>query len=349
LLYIYFQSPKKNLQNEKVNFRVYFYPPPFFNLFVMLVLSALSLSSCKKDTLVQDTTTHNTGSVNYTITNGRVAFETVDDYDMLGNMEDEQLRNKIYNEMKAAKPTHAAARTIGQDPVVDSILSGIDFLNTVLNDDEIVQIADEIVKLDFINEKAYLLNAANENSTNMNKLKVGDADGSIVKELDMSTDVVALIESGGGSVESGIFCSEDGVGETQKATKPLYLYVTSCPQNEWMEARAQYQKLAIYFRLFADANVLNISSAHPELSYFQLDAYRKYKPRCRDEVGWALLQGFTAYTNSSICSSSAGSNIRLMIYNNTRALNKLRVEARAHIRVNGVLKSTEFVIINKNY
>lgn len=323
-----------------------------------LVVSALT--SCKKDALINSTSsTPMSNEVNYTSKNNRIAFNSVADYDNLGNMEDLKLQQTILDKISSLKASSAVQKTEADDPIVDSIRSEIPFLDVVLNDDEIVQIQDEIVKLDFVNEKVYLMKESNENDITYAKLSSGEADGTIIKEYSMTTEILDVIAGTDGTSDSdalfGWFCGEGGVGESQVSSGYKFADVpTSCGSAvaEQLEARSQYQKLGIYCRLIADVYLWKATvSSTPAITDFHLQAYRKFKPRCLGEIGMASLTNYSASSTSATCSSnfSTSSQIRIFPYNNTRGLNKLYLETRAYITVSGVTYISAPAIIIKNY
>lgn len=317
-----------------------------------LIVSALT--SCKKDALINSTSSiPMSNEVNYTSKNNRIAFNSVADYDNLGNMEDLKLQQTILDKISSLKASSAVQKTEADDPIVDSIRSEIPFLDVVLNEDEIVQIQDEIVKLDFVNEKVYLMKESNENDITYAKLSSGEADGTIIKEYSMTTeilDVIAGTDGTDGTADSW-FCGESGVGESQVSSGLFEVPLGYCSNTKYIEARSQYQKLGIYFRLFADAYLLKtIRGVQPQISDFHVQTYRKYKPKCQSEIGLASLIYNSNSSTSYICGDNASSNIRVFAYNGTRGLNKLYLETRTYMTISGVTYvTTNPAIISKNY
>lgn len=321
----------------------------FLSTFIVLSLTILS---CKKETSLVEQNEKGSNQINYTFKNGRVAFQDVSSYDNLGFMSDSALQFQYLSKIKSSlartnQTAYNSLRTVEDELYNDSIRTTIEFLDAILNEDEIFEIEGKIVKLDFEEEKVYLLDTSYDNSMNYEKLVNGEADGTTIKEYSMSSDVTTIIEEG----DTGAFlCGESGITnkhDFRESSPYLYGY---CGNNYTLTIDIVYKNYGVYFNIITTANTKGIERTSPLVTdaWGKIE-YLRYKPKCRSEYGPSSYSFALTTTTGGTCGSGVGSGRSTTSYSSTRGLNKVWVKAKTYINFSGIYRESPMAEIRVNY
>lgn len=169
-------------------------------------------------------------------------------------------------------------QSLTEVPSIKSSKNAIDddYLRSLLNQDNIMQIGDYLYRINKTDESVYVLPAENINqysdlvSENIKNLNI--------KVYSTDDDVIELVESGLTGSEKGIFCKDRKAYKVSSTSNQVT--VLANPKVD-MIIEAMYNKYGVYFTLKAvGEHILNIN----ELKYyFQIDN-SSWSQRCGSSV-----------------------------------------------------------------
>ena len=187
--------------------------------------------------------------------NGRLIFGSFDDYETVLTMDPA-------NRAKALSAFGSSVKHLSSveflDLLQDSVKSEETYeaalpLVEIINQSGIVEMNNYIFRIDIKNQKAFLLESANENEENMNALLNGLSNG-FIKEYSLTDDVIGILQNDV-EVSSARLSSIWFTGHEYKyvddcASKEENIEVPKRYADGAMDGKISYDSYAIYFTLY---------------------------------------------------------------------------------------------------
>ena len=291
------------------------------------LLTTTALTSCKKDSAkVTSTTSTNNKS---TLRVGEPAFATfvnLETYEAFLNAAPNTpisglpsgfiSMKSIIDEMEDQKENDTNAY-FANPHLADSIYEGYGKLLDVLNEDKIVNLYGNLVRVDLLNDKVYTI--ASTTTASYDLLLQNPNHNSITQYT--TNDEVARILAGLGSG-----CNERSAN-AKKDEKDGY-----CNASNRTKKDVCYQKAGVFFSIVAEAKnqkrVLRVWWANPGVTP-ALHVSMTYKQRCDYVEGWWSGEAST-WRTASISYSGDGKKATFRPYNSSRALTYYNIGVSIH-------------------
>ncbi len=257
----------------------------------------LSIVSCKKAEVKPSNRKTEVSEQNGNVENLKMMiFNTSDEYDQLINKSENEKRIELEKIRK--QPFISRFEKQKNEKSLSNEIND-EFLLSILNEDNIVQIGSFLYKLNILEEKVYVLSASkideytdlvNENLKNKN-----------VRKFSTQESVIELAESGALG-EKGLICSEDGVGSRSQSVNQ-----SNGTNNTSASSKLSHNKFGIYFTITLETWSNESLGSTFVYEFSSNTGERTYKVKC-DSWGYApsnytSIYG-TVYAKFNIASTS---------------------------------------------
>ncbi len=302
---------------------------------VLIVGAMITFYSCKKDNSKIPDATSESKTISITdsiqIKDNRLVFASVNTYE-----------NFIENSGSSTTNTNRIGQSLktSQDTLIDN-----DFLTSILNDKNIIQIGQKAYKLDFANELCYVL--SDLTADNMKILEKSDTISGKLKVYSFDDEVLYLDEEANSDSKNNRRCHDSGASRKHKTNGPngkgypvfdnLYVRGADGQDSGYFKLKPQaknvYQKAAIYFALEAKfkyeykPHFLQGGNPFYKQAKTIIEATYTYKlqPKCKPEES-------ATYTESVTCDHKTSTG---RVYQSSRGLHKYKLSSEFDYVISG--------------
>jgi hypothetical protein len=325
-----------------------------------LIAGAMIFYACKKEQIEVPVSST---SGEYSIINGRLAFKSVESYETFVEESESPSNAKLNLNKKGSSDT----------------LIEDDFLASILNEKNIIQIGNNAYKLDFAEYKVYVLREVNDENivllenknVSSGKLVVYSMDDDVLEEEEVEEGEEEVNESIAFKKKKRKRCREDGVkrckdSRTLNTKDEISITVNADGSITTTYALSQffgklvYQKAGIYFsiqsKLVYDASTQKVTLYsngktststtynNNQLFYGSALASGMYKVKCKDEHSFNITVPANCYNKIKLDDSETVSR---RIYRGSKALNKYCAQAHYKFNTNGCVTAINAEMILK--
>ena len=228
-----------------------------------------------------------------------------------------------YNE----KPSYNPKARITSDtlPFIDEVLPSL------LSPEGVIQIGDNIIKIDMNNKLAFVLKSSEESE--INALYHSDTTNENIMVFSTYDEVLTLLEEGSkgtnpNNAKLALFgCGEKGAKGNARTDAPDY-YVNGTRYR--VDAKIAYQPSGIYFSLMSEAkHQYKTGSGFWERSYTNMDIYYRYqyKQKCKGWSPWTS-KYVALNLNGNPSGPAWAEKMTHRYYSDTRSLSKYFLEVQ---------------------
>lgn len=200
----------------------------------------------------------------------KLIFSSSTEYANYLNDPSDELRGSLLSSIANMNHTTYAENltsTEGED------LIGDDYLNQILNKDQIFQVGDLMYRVNARDEFVYVLSS--QYSNEYNDLVAENNSNKHIRKFSTEQDVIELAESGDEGVK-GIFCGESGVGSRSQTST----HGSAIGSTTGVTSALRHSKYGVYFTIVVE------SASNSPLSQFKFEFptdlnQRRHKTRCK--------------------------------------------------------------------
>ncbi len=287
-----------------------------------------------------------------TVSKGILTFNSVENYISLIESEDETKKteliqildnNSSYFSLKSGAKLGgnwvSNAKALGTKEA--EVVETNDFLSTILNSDGMITIGDHFFKIDFEDEKVYVLPVSLEDR--LGDLQNKDLSNGDIMVFSTDDDVLDMLADGSKGSANGrtmLFCSDRKANDLKNKEK-YYEYSDNIAGVDYRaKIKHGYQKAGVYFSLMTElkhmdrfqsaGNLTPWSASNTEI---YLEYYYKYKRRCRSGDNESRSSKYEAWDNKLIRRH----------YESTRGLARFWIESKYEFLERDVTTGGRFV------
>lgn len=283
---------------------------------------------CKKETptsfKAQDSVSQEKNANRYRTENGRLVFNSVEDYEISVSDLSEAQEATFVSSINGLSYTSYTEELVNQGPTATDLI-GDNVLSAILNKGRIVQIANHLYKVNIQSEKVFVLpvtkiadynDLVNENKLNKN-----------IRQFSAGDDVIYLAESG----DPGEKCG--GINGSERTSD-----VVDFGNNIRCQASVKHFRAGVYFRTTARFVPLTAGILNTDLEVKGPEAWARKRPCNAGSV----------ITSAPGVKKSGTTQQLWQFYSGTRNLNGLYLFARVKCNYNGVVQYSSWCGRNVN-
>ena len=316
---------------------------------LVLVLAGMTLGSCKKDkatqpmqqagTPVNSKTNARTG--NYYSDGKMLIFRDRAAYDLIVTDPTDVDRNAFITEVGQMSYV-SYSKFLANNSRVDKLMD--DYLAVILNQDLIVQIGDNIYRINDANNSVFVLPAVY--SSEYQDLVNEKRSNTHIKVFSTEDDVLDLLENGDQS--KALFCNQSGIGSQQSSSPDASLVLGNVSTGAF-HCWNRYLKLGIYYSLAIRLERDPFSIPNNSLRYYIQVENLWYHVKCGNTVGPYSFPWYSENPATKI-------DLKYQSYSGSKNLNGVHVKSRGRCEIPGVAQGgnpyttifTDWTIINVN-
>ena len=286
------------------------------------IFLSLSIVSCKKEEVKPSNSKTEVSEQNGNVENQKIMiFNTTDEYDQLINKSENE--QKIELEKIRKQPFISKFEKQKKEKALSNEIND-EFLLSILNEDNIVQIGRFLYKLNISEEKVYVLSASKIDE--YSDLVAENLSNKNIRKFSMNENVIEVAESGSDG-EKALFCKESYAQSRSEHFGPYITIGYASTLN--FDCNVVYKAFGIYFTLKATADSFvqglswsNLSTDAPQYYasstgsiLMKIEGQRRYKERCGSEPnGYYVMPAATGSTS-----------ITMQSYQGSKGLNKYQM------------------------
>lgn len=289
---------------------------------ILLTLVTLSFVACKKQPIAKNENLKqgsNSERVINSSSDKMMVFKSTEEYEKYFSLTTEEQKNylKELKRLPFVSLNESANKTTSEDLIDD------DFMKSILNEDNIVQIGDFLYKINMKEEKVYVLPSSRINQyTDLVNQNLNNRD---IRKFSIYENVIELAEAGELS-EKALFCRDSHANSRSEHVGPFV--EIGYMQTLNFDCNVLYRAFGVYFTLKATLNAFTQGLSWNDLNndqpqyysgsaglYLKIEGERKYKERCGSEPsGFYVMPAATGYTS-----------IQMQSYQGSKGLNKYQM------------------------
>ncbi|MFY0688957.1 MAG: hypothetical protein JXQ90_17435 [Cyclobacteriaceae bacterium] len=257
--------------------------------------------------------------------NGQTSFQTLVDFSEF--VENNEARESFVRQVESKREDLSKSGRISLDGEVST---GDDFLDALLDQNQIVRIGDYFIKIDLPNEKVYVL--PDYNSEEYDDLVSVNLQNNNIMVFSTDDEVIHLLEEGSTGTQNGRteFCSESGARDD--FGDEYWCYPEDICDDDRIHLAAHYLKSGVWFTLNAkmehqtkggiwwSSAPLKDSDGNIRIHGVRMQGSGSFKPKCRSTQTINETTTENCYNSSGVEVQRSWNGINQRPYSSTRKL-----------------------------